>query len=371
MDTAKLKDYHAANDLLPEFDDSGALRRQSTSVLPDAKLFSILSNEAVYSSEIKESFMRKVFVFISSCSLPENENLDSRLFRITLMYAADEHKCVSVEFVFEQSSISVSNMQQQENLKCSVTTTIGAGERLQEKWDANLPHINRDDTKLLVLKYLKEIYVVAVCQTTNEQQREDLSLTDQQIYELLTHFAPKQAVLLNGTPTGQPTLQGHHNGGGNDGAGGGYHENGAAGGGADNGDGGPSAGADDGDGGLGADAGDGDDDGDAGGGGGGDGDGGGDDEAASFVFLIPICLKPPDDLLVVLNYAPIRTHEQPRQNVTRETVWAGYRVIFLRDPPDVHGPQPVEENNLELDFDGDWAHFKQFISVIIVEVEAD
>ncbi|EEF42999.1 hypothetical protein RCOM_1299180 [Ricinus communis] len=291
MDTAKLEDYHAVNDLLPEFDDSGALHRRPTSDRP------------------------------------------------------------------------------------------GSGERLQEKWDANLPHINRDDTKLLALKYLKEIYVVAVSQTTNEQQREDLSLTDQQIYELLTHFAPKQAVLPNGTATGRPTSPGaHHNGGGNDGAGGGYHENGAVGGGADNGDGGPGVG----------DSYDAGGDGDGGGDGGGGGGGGG--GAANFVFLIPICLRTPDGLLVLLNHVPmfqlqfmtrdlflnilhaywcLHTNEQRRQDITRETVWPGYRVSFLSDWPDVHGPEPVEEHDLELDFDGDWSYFNHFLAVIIVEAEAD
>ncbi|XP_015579669.1 uncharacterized protein LOC8275461 [Ricinus communis] len=108
-----LRDFHdAVNNLptdafLPEIDDSGALRRS------DAKLSSVLSDQVVYSWEIKD-FMRKVIV-LSSC-LPEN--IDSAL-KITLMDAAD--KCVSVEFLlFELSSSYFSNMQ--ENINCFLTS---------------------------------------------------------------------------------------------------------------------------------------------------------------------------------------------------------------------------------------------------------
>ncbi|KDP30634.1 hypothetical protein JCGZ_16199 [Jatropha curcas] len=59
-------------------------------------------------------------------------------------------------------------------------------------------------------------------------------------------------------------------------------------------------------------------------------------------------------------------NQPPRQNVTRETVWPGFRVIFC-GLLDIYDPYPDEEDFVELDFNGDWFQFHYRIERIIVE----
>ncbi|XP_048231932.1 uncharacterized protein LOC125370453 isoform X2 [Ricinus communis] len=335
MENAKFECYSIKNlpvdSFLNRFDDSEYLRRS------DSKTYSMLSDETVY-----YFIVRKVMVLRSCLS----ENVDSSL-KITLMYAAG--KCVSVE----QCSGLLSNMR--ENIKFSLTSLPdfynyfshtyipGRSGGMQER--SVFPCINHDDTDLS-LGCLKE----------------ELGRTDEQVYELLTHCAFREAVLPHKTAKQQRISFRYdvaRNRGGNDGEVGGSRGNGP---------------------GDGAGAG-GDGDGAGGGGGGGGGDGGG---VANFLN-IPIFSRTPGNplqllshflLLPEMNRNQVLTalhhvwcnfaNEQPRQNITRESVWPGHRVIF-QGLLNVYEPNPVEEDYVELDFEGDWASFQYRIEQIIVE----
>ncbi|EEF31410.1 hypothetical protein RCOM_0606900 [Ricinus communis] len=249
--------------------------------------------------------VRKVMVLRSCLS----ENVDSSL-KITLMYAAG--KCVSVE----QCSGLLSNMR--ENIKFSLTSLPdfynyfshtyipGRSGGMQER--SVFPCINHDDTDLS-LGCLKE----------------ELGRTDEQA--VLPHKTAKQQRISFRYDVAR-------NRGGNDGEVGGSRGNGP---------------------GDGAGAG-GDGDGAGGGGGGGGGDGG---RRCQFLKHSDI-LKDP--------WEPVATIEplSPRQNITRESVWPGHRVIF-QGLLNVYEPNPVEEDYVELDFEGDWASFQYRIEQIIVE----
>ncbi|KDP30632.1 hypothetical protein JCGZ_16197 [Jatropha curcas] len=121
------------------------------------------------------------------------------------------------------------------------------------------------------------------------------------------------------------------------------------------------------------------------GGGGQGGGGGGQGGLGSGAPTIPILLRTPpnqlqklydmdwyfnmnrEQMLALLHrHWCLYTNEQPRQNVTRQTVWPGFRVIFSGQL-DIYDPYPSEEDLVELDFNGDWYYFQCSIERIIVE----
>ncbi|KDP30633.1 hypothetical protein JCGZ_16198 [Jatropha curcas] len=119
-------------------------------------------------------------------------------------------------------------------------------------------------------------------------------------------------------------------------------------------------------------------------GGGGSGRGGGGGVRVTPRPKIPILLRTPQNELYQLyeielysnmnleqvlallhHYWCLYTNQQPRQNVSWETVWPGYIVKFscLRH---ICNPYPDEEDFMELDFDGDWSQFRYGVERIIV-----